>query len=659
MAEVEYRLLGPVEVLRDGLPVSAGGSTGPALLAGLVLSANRVVPGERLAEIMWGDRPPKRPRNALHSAMSRLRRTLGGDAIEGLPTGYRLNAEAGQVDLLRCEYLFATAEAAERRGALEDAVGAVRGALGLWRGRPLGNVDSSALHADVTRLEDKRLAMHEFHADLCLRLAQHTVVAELVPPLVREQPFRERLVGQLMLALFRGGRQTEALAVYASLDASLREELGICPSAWLRDLHVRILRADPQLDAQHPRMSAGVPAAQAPPAEVRSPSPVSDVVEPGVESGWRGLRPPSQSLVGRDAEIEELCRAVSAGPVVTLVGAAGVGKTSVALKAAQRLAGRFRDGVAIVELGALNATGGGRAAVGASAAEVVEAIRLAMGFRVVGEEALAVELRGLELLLVLDNAEHVAGECGRAADLITRSCPEVTVLTTSRRPLGVGAESVVELAPLDPGVAAGLLRLRMRGHRPGIDVSEDPEGVAELCRLVDGLPLAVELAALRLRTMSLRALLHRLGRQRGLLAGPNGARLPHQRAMESTLEWSYELLTRPAQLLLDRLALFAGTFTLEDAERSAGCGPLVRDDVAGLLGSLVEHCLVQTVRGGDGYAYRLLMPVRCFVLGRPAPDGVPAARGSERGAGFHARPGRRQRVVRTSTVLCHRSGRAV
>jgi len=636
MGEVEYRLLGPVEVLRGGESVSAGGSTGPALLAGLLLCANRVVSGERLVEIMWGEQRPKRPRNALHSAISRLRRTVGGEAVEGLPTGYRLNADADRVDLLRSEHLAAAAEAAERRGALEEAVAAVREALGLWRGHPLANVDSPALHADVTRLAEKHLAMHELQADLCLRLARHSVVAETLPPLVRAHPFRERLVGQLMLALFRGGRQAEALAAYESLDGALRDELGIGPSAWLRDLHVRILRADAQLEVRHPPMSASVPAAHPPPEAARWPAPVSG--ESRGDSGWRGLRPPSQRLVGRDREIYELCRTVGADRAVTLVGAAGVGKTSVALKTAERVAERFRDGVAVVELGSLAATGHDRAAVRKSAAEVVEAIRLAMGFRPApdrgGEEALTAALRSLRLLLVLDNAEHVAGECGRAVDLIVRSCPDVAVLTTSRRPLGVGVESVVELSPLDPGVAAGLLRLRMRGHRPRLDMAEDPEDVAELCRLVDGLPLAVELAALRLRTMSLRALLRRLGRQRGLLAGPNGARLPHQRAMETTLEWSYDLLTRPAQLLLHRLAAFEGSFTLEDAERSAGSDPLVRDEVAGLLGGLVEQCLVQTVRGGDGYSYRLLMPVRRFVLGRPASDGPPPSPVSDCGRGF-------------------------
>jgi predicted ATPase len=206
------------------------------------------------------------------------------------------------------------------------------------------------------------------------------------------------------------------------------------------------------------------------------------------------------------------------------------------------------------------------------------------------------------------------------------------VLTTSRRPLGIGAEAVVELSPLEPGLALRLLRLRTLGHRPRLDLGADPEGLAELCRLVDGLPLAIELAALRLRTMSLRALLRRVGRQHGLLAGSNGARLPHQRALDTTLQWSYDLLTRPGRLLLRRLALFEGCFTIEEAERASGHDPLTQQEVAGLLSALVEQCMVQTERGGESYRYRLLTPVRRFVLDLPKPVAAPV-----HGAGGHRR----------------------
>lgn len=623
MSEAEYRVLGPVELLRNGEAVAVGGSTALTLLAGLLLSANQVVPGERLTEIVWGERQPARPRNALHSAISRLRRTVGSEALERLPTGYRLRVGADELDLLRSDRLVAAADAAQRCGRLDEAAAALNEALGLWRDRPLGNVDCAALNAEAARLAEKHLALHERHAELCLRLGRHAAVVELLPPLVEAQPFRERLVGQLMLALFRGGRQAEALAAYETLSTALQDELGIRPSAWLRDLHVRILRADLELEHQLPLMP-DQQAAQAPSAASTDPEP-----------RWRGLRPPAQRLVGRDQEVEELCRSVLRQRAVTLVGAAGVGKTAVALKVAERSAAEFRDGVAVVELGALAATGNGDAVGEESATTVAEALRCALGVQPASgldEEELTAALERMELLLLLDTAEHVADDCGRVVDLIVRSCPGVRVLTTSRRPLGIGAEAVVELSPLEPALAVGLLRLRTTGHRPHLDLDADPEGLAELCRQVDGLPLAVELAALRLRTMSLRALLRRIGRPRGLLAGPNGARFPHQRTLDTSLQWSYELLSRSARLLLHRLALFEGCFTLEQAEQSSGYPPLSWQEVAGLLGGLVEQCMVQAIRGGGSYVYRLLTPVRRFVLDLPAPFDAPSLNGGYRRA---------------------------
>jgi predicted ATPase/DNA-binding SARP family transcriptional activator len=624
MSEAEYRVLGPVELLRNGEAVSVGGSTALTLLAGLLLSANQVVPGERLTEIVWGERQPARPRNALHSAISRLRRTVGSEALERLPTGYRLRVGVEELDLLRSDRLVAAADAAQRSGRLDEAAAALNEALGLWRDLPLGNVDSAALNAEAARLAEKHLALHERHAELCLRLGRHAAVVEMLPPLVEAQPFRERLVSQLMLALLRSGRQAEALAAYETLSTALHDELGIRPSAWLRDLHVRILRADLELENQLPPMPQQREA-QAPGASSAGPKP-----------RWRGLRAPAQRLVGRDQEVEELYRTVLKERAVTLVGAAGVGKTAVALKAAERLAAEFRNGVAVVEFGSLAATGNGGAAGEESGTTVPEALRSALSVQPAsgldGEEELTAALGQMELLLLLDTAEHVADDCGRVVDLIVRSCPGIRVLTTSRRPLGIGAEAVVELSPLEPALAVGLLRLRTTGHRPRLDLDADPEGLAELCRQVDGLPLAVELAALRLRTMSLRALLRRIGRPRGLLAGPNGARFPHQRALDTSLQWSYELLSRSARLLLHRLAHFEGCFTLEQAEQSSGYPPLSWHEVAGLLGGLVEQCMVQAIRGGGGYAYRLLIPVRRFVLDLPAPFDVPALNGGYRRA---------------------------
>ncbi len=634
VSEVEFRVLGPVGMLRAGKPVALGSRTTLALLAGLLLSANHVVSMDRLAEIVWGEQQPARPRAALHSAISRLRRLLGYDMVESLSSGYRLHADAGQLDLLRSDDLAATAGDAARRGADEQAAAALEEAVGLWRAPLLGNVDSPALHGEAARLIEKYLAMQEDRADLCLRLGRHAAVVAVLPPLVRAHPFRERLVGQLMLALSRGGRQADALAAYESLRHALREELGIDPGAWLQDVHIRILRADVDQGAhllarpelKHAAVTVAARDAQA-----------TVIVESGQPGGprWRGRRPAPEGLVGRDDDIRALSETTLSQRVVTLAGTAGVGKTSVALETAGRLAARFADGVAVVELGTLPAqrpgTGPVSGVTGNGVAEIVGAVCLALGIPAApgqrAEDALTEYLRKLELLLILDNAEHVASACGSAAELIVRSCPRVRVLTTSRRLLGLSGEAVVELAPLRPGPAAELLRLRVAGYRPGPDLSADPARVAELCRLIEGLPLAVELAAARLRTMSPGTLLERIGSQPSILAAQDGPGLAHQRGLDATLRWSYNLLTEAGRLLLCRLAVFAGSFTLDSAEEVCGYSHLTRDDVAGLLSGLVDDCLVQAARDRDGYAYRLLIPVREFALAQASPGDLVAARG--------------------------------
>ncbi|MBS2964083.1 hypothetical protein KGA66_13580 [Actinocrinis puniceicyclus] len=630
MADLEFRVLGPVELLSGGQPVPMGASTAVTLLAGLLLSADDVVSADRLGEIVWARRQPARPRAALHSAISRLRRLLGPDVLESLPGGYRLNARAARFDLSLSDQLADTAAAARARGALDEAADALQEALGLWRGRPLGNVDSPVLADEAARLAEKHLALQEERAELFLRTGRHALLVEVLPALVRAEPFRERLVGQLMLALSRSGRQVEALAAYESLDSALREGLGIGPSAWLRDLHLRILRPESVPESvlgpgpglgpvPGPGPELGPVPGRRPALEAQTQS-ARRHADCAALTTWRGLRPPSQRLIDRGEQIDGLARAVLDQRVVTLVGAAGVGKTAVALNAASRVAPGFPDGVTVVELGYLPPMEPRRPATDEGYARIVAAVCAALEVRGPGQPAAA--LKETQSLLVLDNAEHVAADCGRFVDQITRSCPGIRILTTSRRPLGLGGEAVVELPPLEPASAARLLRLRASGHLPRLDLSTDPEAVAELCRAVEGLPLAVELAAARLRTMSLRTLLRRVGWQRGLLVAPNGAGLPHQRGLDSTLEWSYDLLTRPAQRLLGALAAFDGPFTLEEAERAVACTPPTWQEVAGLLGGLVDHSLVQTQRHGERYSYRLLTPVRRFVLGRTARCGA-------------------------------------
>lgn len=619
MTALEFRVLGPVRMLRDQEPVALGGSTALALLSGLLLSANSAVPADRLTEIVWGDRQPARPHAALHNAISRLRRLLGNDMLVRLPSGYQLRVDDGQLDLLRSDRLVAAADEATQRGAYDQAATVLDEAIELWREPLLGNVNSPALHDEAVRLTEKYLSMREEWADLCLRLGRHAAVARALAPLVRAHPFRERLVGQLMLAMFNGGRQAEALAAYESLRSALSEELGVDPGRQLQDLHVRIVRSDVGAEGFASR-GHGAPAVR--------------IADSG-RSQWRGPGAAPEGLVGRGDDIRALAAAVQDCRVVTLVGAAGAGKTAVALATAARLTVGFPDGVAVVQLGTLPwrrpSTDPATDMTGSGVADVVGAVRLALELPAVpaqrAEGALTAGLRDREMLLVLDNAEHVSAACGWTADLIVRSCPRIRVLCTSRRPLGLSGEAVVELGPLGPAAAAELLTARVARHHPSPDLSADPAGVTELCRLTGGLPLAVELAAARLRTMSLRTLLDRIGLQPGLLAAADRPGLPHQRGLDATLGWSYDLLTEPGRLLLCRLAVFVDSFTLESAERVCGYAPLACQDVAGLLSSLVDDSLVQAARDHDGYTYRLLAPVREFALARAAPADHAAARG--------------------------------
>ncbi len=253
MSALEFRVLGPVEVSNDGELVALNGSTTLTLLAGLLISPNRVVPVDTLIEWVWDGRLPAHPRAALHNGVSRLRRLVGEDLVETLAWGYRLHIDADRVDLLRFDRLLAAADQAAARGMAGNALAALDEAVGLWRAPLLGNIDSSALHREmVPLLTERYLGAVEERAGLCLRLGRPGPLAEELSEVVRAYPFRERIVGQLMVALVRSGRQADALAAYDTLRRALNEELGIDPLAALRDLQVKILRADPGLDLAAP-----------------------------------------------------------------------------------------------------------------------------------------------------------------------------------------------------------------------------------------------------------------------------------------------------------------------------------------------------------------------------------------------------------------------
>jgi predicted ATPase/DNA-binding SARP family transcriptional activator len=597
VADLEFRILGMVEVLRGGAHVAIRRGSTLNLLAGLLVSANAAVGVDALAELAWGDAPPSNTRPALQNKIWRLRRLLGEEAIESVSDGYRLRVGTGQLDLLRFESLVSKAREVATD---EETAASLTEAIALWRGRPLGGVES-AVSAEMTeRLTERYLVVCEQWTQVALRLGRNAAVVDRITPLVAAHPFRESLVGQLILALYRDGRQADALAAYSQLRQALRDELGVDPSAALQDLYIKIIRAEPDEPAR--------------PAGRQRPN----------QASWIGRRPPPGGLIGRDTDVAALAKAVHTNPAVTVIGPAGVGKTALAMETARQIAGEFADGVVVVELGTLPAQQSGD--ITAVAGMVLAMIEPPGAPAESTERAVIQELQERESLIVLDNAEHVSVACASLVDIVAASCPRTRVIVTSRRPLGRGSERLADLATLSPSAAAELLRLRMADC--GIDPAQeaDPADVAELCRLIEGLPLAVELAAARLRTMSVRALLDRITARPDLLTVEGRPGLAHQRGLISTLQWSYDLLTAHRRLLLGRLAVFASTFSLDCAEYVGGYPPLAADDVAGLLSGLADDSLVQVTRDRGDQCYRLLVPVRDFALSRADDGDLEAAR---------------------------------
>lgn len=594
VSDLEFRVLGLVEASRGGDPVALGRGAALNLLAGLLVSANNVVTADAVAEFVWGERQPSHPRAALHTKVSRLRKVLGEEVIETVAGGYRLRADADQLDLLRFDDLIASAADA---AADTDVLAALETAIGLWRGTPLSNVSSALLQSDIVpRLVERHLAACEQWAEVSLRLGRPGAVAERLAPLLAAHPFRESLAGQLMLARYRAGRAPDALATYDAVRRMLQDELGVDPSKALQDLHTTILRA-----------TTGEPPARPRTGRQRPP--------------WAGRGPSPGGLVGRDADQRTLAGALRSYPAVTVVGPAGVGKTELSLQTASQLAGEFADGVAVAELGAMppEQTDDIQAISGL----LLGALGAPADPSRPGWQELLDWLRPRALLLVLDNAEHVSPAASRLVDLVARSCPAVRVVTTSRRPLGFAGERVITLARLEPDTAAELLLRRVAERGDASALRRDPAGLASLCQLLDGLPLALELAAAKLRTMSLAALTERITARPGLLAVESRPGLAHQRGLFATLRWSYNLLTQPGRLLLTRLAVFAGTFSLADAEQVCGGSPLTPAEVAALLSGLVDDSLVHVTGDHD---YRLLVPVRDFAASQAGRGDLAATR---------------------------------
>jgi predicted ATPase/DNA-binding SARP family transcriptional activator len=597
-SSLEIRLLGPFKVFVGGRPAEVTGPKRHALLALLALRGGRMVPVDVLVDALWGEQVPAAPRNAVQHHVSRLRAALGAESIVAAPDGYAL--AGATVDALQFEELLARARSAERAGDAGQAADLVAQALALWRGWPLqGLPDSPWVGAEAARLEGLRTDALEEQFEAALALGGHTEVVGRIRRVLEEHPFRERLWGQLMLALYRSGRQAEALEAFGQARRVLAEELGIEPGPGLQRLQTAILAHDPAL--------ASGPAAVAP--RGRLPAPVT-------------------SLVGRQQALAEVAELVRGHRLVTLIGPPGVGKSRLALAAALAVQHDFAGGVWFVELA--------RAGRPADVARVVARTLDARGSTPSrGPLARVVQrLRQANVLLVLDGCEPVVGEAARVAAGVLAESPGVRVLATSREVLHLEGEVRFAVAPLavpaadaDPRQLAEsesvrLFLERARASRPGLPLTPDLLAlVAEICRRLDGLPLAIELAAARVSLLGLREILSALESRRPLFVDARDRRAVPQRYLRTVVAWSHDLLHADEKTLLHQLAVFRGGASLSAVVATAARSRLDAVRVTQLLGALVDKSILTASFPDGGARYDLLDTVREYALERLAEAG--------------------------------------
>jgi predicted ATPase/DNA-binding SARP family transcriptional activator len=584
---MQVRLFGELEALAAGVPVPVRGARQRALLALLALQRGQPVSADRLIDTLWGDGQAANPANALQAQIGQLRRTFGATAIVTSDAGYALDVQPDQVDVVRFEQLVAKGRRLAADGELASASATLTAALGLRRGEPLAEFAYAGFFdAERTRLDELILVATESRAGADLGLGRPGELAGELEVLCREHPLRERLWELLILALYRSGRQAEALRAFTEVRDHLADELGIDPGPALRELQARILAQDPSL------APASVPARPA-------PVPAGGTVAAPVTAG--NLRELLGRFVGRDAELAQLREAVRSSRLVTLTGPGGAGKTRLAVEAAAALRPEHPDGAWLVELAGVTRPDG---VVPAAATALGAASAALASPQPTGSitELIVRHLAGRSLVLVLDNCEHVIGEAAALTDTLVGAVPGLRLIATSREPLGIPGEVLVPVGGLAPAAAAELFVDRARAVRPGFTADGPAAGMIEdICRRLDGLPLAVELAAARLRALPLATLAERLDDRFRLLSRGARTALPRQQTLRAVVDWSYDLLFSDERRLFARLAAFTGGCGLTAAEAVCADDQVPPGEILDVLSRLVDKSLV-TASSGDGEA---------------------------------------------------------
>ncbi len=554
-----------------------------------------------LVDRIWGEQPPADTANALQALVSRLRRVLPDGSLDGQAGGYRLAVQPRAVDAVRFEQLLDQARGGDdaHRAAL------LREALDLWRGAPMQDIglsDSAAFDAVITRLEGLRLAAMEDLYEAEIRLGRGTELVAELTELVARHPVRERLVAALMRALAAAGRGAEALVAYQRAREALADTLGVDPSPELSALHVALLRGEVRAEKTDPKTN---------------------------------LRAELTRYVGKYADIAAVRELIADHRLTTLTGPGGSGKTRLALETARTMLDDLPDGAWLVELASVGATG-----------DVAQSALAALGLRdaLLGGapnaepmDRLVAAIRERETLLILDNCEHVIEAAAAFAHRVLGECRRLRILATSREPLGITGEALWQVEPLalptedaSPGEIESSPAVQLLRDRAGAvrkDLAADARTLstmARVCRALDGIPLAIELAAARLRTMSLDQLANRLDDRFRLLTGGSRTAIPQHRTLRAVVDWSWELLTDAERMVLRRLAVFSGGASLDAAEQvCVGIGPegdgknaaVEQWEVLELLTALTEKSLLLTA-GASGPRFRMLDTIKQYALDR-------------------------------------------